>query len=110
MFFEASHDLKVEDMQIVVFGDVSAMHLCISACVKVHRCASLLVEVKVDVFCNAIRNLTRQAKQSQMAAILLRKADLSRILISFFEDSHDSHGLFAKVPYFDSELSFLKRS
>lgn len=84
MFFEASNDLKVEDMQIVVFGDVSAMHLCISACVKVHRCASLLVEVEVDVFCNAIRNLTRQAKQSQMAAILLRKADLSRILIPIF--------------------------
>ena len=37
---KASDDLQVEDMQIVVFGDVSAMHLCISACVKVHRCAS----------------------------------------------------------------------
>ena len=54
LFFEASNDLKVEDMQIVVFGDVSAMHLCISACVKVHRCAFLLVEVEVDVFCRKV--------------------------------------------------------
>ena len=55
---------KFEDMQIVVFGDVSAMHLCISACVKVHRCASLLVEVEVDVFCKNVPSKIWYARQS----------------------------------------------
>ncbi len=103
---KASDDLQVEDMQIVVFGDVSAMHLCISACVKVHRCASCWSRSRCF-----LQKFDRQSNPRWLpfcfgrpishGKLCVLRRDLCHPDPRFLNiDSHDSHGVSAKVPYF----------